>query len=184
MTTDNNQELAADNDKPAPIPNTDVAHLSPQQLGGIKANQRKLISQEQRDEMLEIAMARFLADENLGDIAPDLGISQPALCMSLLKHRETDWMAIQQGRAMARYESAKDALDKADDMLSLARAREQVKSRQWELERLLRRLYGDTTPDRGGSGTININIGINRDGGNSGGNSATIEHDSPNESRE
>jgi cob(I)alamin adenosyltransferase len=39
-------------------------------------------------------------------------------------------------------EQAKDDLGTADDPLTLARAREQLRSAQWELERLFSRLYG------------------------------------------
>jgi hypothetical protein len=44
-------------------------------------------------------------------------------------------------------------LEEAPDALSLARAREKVRSAQWELERLLRRLYGQ---DR----EINVNVNL------------------------
>jgi hypothetical protein len=55
------------------------------------------------------------------------------------------------------------------DVLEISRIRErirlaeaQIKSGQWELEKLLRRIYGDDLPQHG-AGTVHIHIGISRD---------------------
>jgi hypothetical protein len=76
---------------------------------------------------------------------------------------------------LAEYEMAKLEIDKIakkartekydaqNDQVSLACARERLKSAQWELERVLTRIYGNKQ-EVSATVPVQINIGISRDG--------------------
>jgi hypothetical protein len=100
------------------------------------------VPEAERNERLQGVITRFVNDEKLADIAKDIGLSHSALCMALLEYAEDDWKRAQVARAITRLEKSRTARDEAADMLNLVRARDDEKSAQWELERLLRRLYG------------------------------------------
>lgn len=90
----------------------------------------------------EQILTRYLGDERTADIAASLGVTRSGLNYWLLRHCADDWRDAQAARAITAMEQAKDAVDLAADALTLARAREQLRAAQWELERLLSRLYG------------------------------------------
>lgn len=98
-------------------------------------------------------LARYMTDETTYDIASDYGVTRQALSAYLLKHAEEEWKEAQVARAIARKEKAEDALDTAEDPLQLARARELLKSAQWDLERVCRRIYGQDH-------NLNINLTV------------------------
>jgi hypothetical protein len=117
---------------------------------------------EQRKAIGDAILSRYIEGEQVANMAQDYGVSDVTLYALLLRERQDEWKDIQTARALARLERAQDDLGTAQDALSLARAREQVRSAQWELERLLRRLYGQEQAQGLGQGTVHINIGINR----------------------
>ena len=88
-------------------------------------------------------LSRYLADEKSADIAASLGVTRSALNQWLLKTCEDQWKEAQVARAITRKETAEDGLEEAKDPLQLAKARELLKSAQWELERVCRRIYGE-----------------------------------------
>lgn len=88
-------------------------------------------------------IARYLGDERSADIAASLGVTRSALNQWLLRTCEDDWKEAQVSRALTRKEKAEDAMEDATDPLQLAKARELLKSAQWELERVCRRIYGE-----------------------------------------
>jgi hypothetical protein len=88
-------------------------------------------------------LSRYLADERSADIAASYGVTRSALNQWLLKTCEDEWKEAQVARAITRKEAAEDALEQAPDPLALAKARELLKSAQWELERVCRRIYGE-----------------------------------------
>lgn len=95
-----------------------------------------------------VMLARYDSGEMIKDIAQDHGITHQAAYKALLKYCQDDWRDSQAARALAEYEAAKGKLQKiwkmkkADrDAVALACAREEVRAAQWELERLLARLY-------------------------------------------
>lgn len=105
------------------------------------------LTPEDRAERLQTVLERVLNDERTADIAKDLGLSRSALNMALLRYAEDDWRAAQVARALTRVERAKDERETLDvtqpgAALILARARDDEKAAQWELERLLSRLFG------------------------------------------
>jgi hypothetical protein len=117
------------------------------------------LSPERIQEVTDYALARWAADGKLRDIADELGTSCSALNRALLKHRLEDWREIQVARAVTLLETAKDELESAAPD-EVPRARERLKSAQWDLERLSRRLFGaaNTAPSTSGV-TINLHIG-------------------------
>jgi hypothetical protein len=126
-----------------------------------------------RDQDPKTILARYLSDESTKDIAKCYGVTRQALGQFLLKHAETEWKEAQVARAIARKESAEDDLEAirakiegADReererlALTVSLARERLKSAQWDLERVCRRIYGqDVSPDQLGRINITLNIG-------------------------
>src|SRR5688500_18609535 len=117
---------------------------------------------ERRAEIAQSVLTRYINGEQVADMAPEYGVSDVTIYALLLRDHEDDWKEVQRARALARLEKAQSKMDTAPDALSLARAREQVRSAQWELERLLRRLYGQDQAVGAGS-AVQININLRRE---------------------
>ena len=107
-------------------------------------------------------LERYLAEETSAQIASSLGVTVSALSLFLIKHAEDDWKSSQLIKALKRKEEADTELDTASNALDIARARERLKSAQWDLERVCRRIYGQDQP-ASGHAAVQINIGIRRD---------------------
>ena len=107
-------------------------------------------------------LERYLAEETSAQIASSLGVTVSALSLFLIKHAEDDWKSSQLIKALKRKEEADTELDTASNALDIARARERLKSAQWDLERVWRRIYGQDQPAPGHA-AVQINIGIRRD---------------------
>jgi len=86
-------------------------------------------------------LERYIGGETTTQIAASLGVTRQGLGWWMRKHAEGDWKDAQIILAFERKERAEDALATANDALSLARAREQLRGAQWELERVLSRIY-------------------------------------------
>lgn len=114
------------------------------------------IPAERRAEIANEVLAGYLEGKQVVDMAQKYQTSDVTIYALLLREYEDDWKDIQKARALARLERCQDILERAPDALSLARARESVRSAQWELERLLRRLYGDTPV-----AAVQVNINLN-----------------------
>ena len=100
------------------------------------------ISAKDRDLLLDQALGRALADDPVEVIAADYGLPRSTLNYWFVKFRPEDWKDTQAARALTAYQDACKAMDSATSQLDVARAREQLKRTQWELERLWKRLYG------------------------------------------
>jgi hypothetical protein len=98
---------------------------------------------------------RYLDGTELAEIALEYAVSRPRLYQILTEHAEPQWKSAQAAFALHEYELAETGLRTAPDGLELARAREQVKSAQWKLERVLRRIYGQDAT----SINIQVNLG-------------------------
>jgi len=118
------------------------------------------------------ALARYLSDESTKDIAESYGITRQALGQWLLKTAEQEWKDAQVARAIARKEQADEEIEGAADILSLGRAREKLRSAQWDLERVCRRIYGQDQPPPGSA--VQINIMLRRDTPNNPGNDSQL----------
>jgi hypothetical protein len=104
-------------------------------------------------------LERYLAEESSDKIAASYGVTRAALSLFMLRNAESEWKDAQLTKALARKERAEDLMDKADNALDLTRAREQLRSAQWELERVCRRIYGQDTPANAAQAVqININM--------------------------
>ena len=88
-------------------------------------------------------LERYLEGEELADIAADYQVHPKALNYHLLKdHVREAWRNAQVAVSLAEKQEAEAVLRAAPDALSLARAREILRSAQWDLERLEGRLFG------------------------------------------
>lgn len=112
---------------------------------------------ERRAEIADQVLARYMKGEQVANMAAEYETSDVTIYALLLREHQEDWVAIQRARALARLERAQDKIETAADALSLARAREAVRSAQWELERLLKRLYGQDSPQVANAVQIVIN---------------------------
>lgn len=113
-------------------------------------------------------LAQVLEGKRTHDIADELGVSREKLVYFLTTRAPEDWKASQLLRDLKRKEEAEDAIDSAKDALELNKAQAKLKSAQWSLERVCRRIYGDDAPKDNGSEKVSItlNIGIQRPGDN------------------
>jgi hypothetical protein len=100
------------------------------------------VAPEERARIAHNVLDRYINGEQVANIAPEYGVSDVTIYALLLREHQEAWKDIQTARALARLEQSQDELQTAPDALSLARARERVRSAQWELERLFSRLYG------------------------------------------
>jgi hypothetical protein len=104
-------------------------------------------------------LERYLAEETSTEIAKSLGVTRSALSLFMLKNAEEQWRSAQVVKALRRKEEADELIETASNPLDLARAREKLKSAQWDLERVCRRIYGqDSVPNAGAGVQININL--------------------------
>jgi len=105
-------------------------------------------------------IADYLAGKTTRDIARDrFNCTRQALNYWLREHAEEDWRKAQVILAIERKEKAEQDIETAPDALALARARELLRSAQWDLERVCRRIYGqDAPPSDVGRVQIAINL--------------------------
>ena len=107
------------------------------------------------DANADLILKRYEHGEGIEAIAKDLGITPPAIYRYLARHAQEEWKEYQAANALHAYQVAEDELKTATDGVTLSRARELVKSQQWKLERVLRKIYGQDAP----SVNIQINLG-------------------------
>ena len=134
------------------------------------------------EEVLDQTLERYENGELISTIAKEHGISEQTLYRRLLVHRGETWKQAKEAASLARYEQARDELDArladldrlqselegqeveiggSHSFWSLARMKEQVKGAQsrlnaaeWELERVLSRLYGKQQSEQQGPQVI------------------------------
>ena len=110
-------------------------------------------------------LAAYEQGLDIPEQAKQYGVSHQAIYRHLLTKEPEAWKEYQAARALAELEEWDRAVKSAEDALALARAREGLRSAQWKLERLMRRLYGDDRGQQQGlEGRITINIGVSRTG--------------------
>lgn len=113
-----------------------------------------------REQAIEYILYRAMQGDKLEDVAKDVRMSAPTLHRTLYKYAEDEWKEVQVSRMQAKYDAALESFEKSEGILEITRTKELVKSLQWQLERLNRRLYGADTPkDAVGRITINLNMG-------------------------
>ena len=99
------------------------------------------LTPEERQKIANSVLDRYINGEQVAAMAPEYGVSDVTIYALLIREHQDAWKDIQTARALARLEKRQSDLESSEDALSLARAREGVRSAQWELERLLHRLY-------------------------------------------
>lgn len=109
----------------------------------------------------KLVLDRYLAGETGPQIATSLGVTKQALSHWLCNVAETEWKSAQFVKAYALKEEADDLVKSADNPLDLARAREMLRSAQWDLERVCRRIYGQDAPSSVAN-AVQININLRR----------------------
>ena len=88
-------------------------------------------------------LVRYLQGEELAEIAESYGVHPKALNYHLLKENVREaWRKAQVAVSLAEKQEAEKVVRDAPDSLSLGRAREMLRSKQWDLERLEARLFG------------------------------------------
>lgn len=111
----------------------------------------------------EAVLDRYLAGETGPEIALSLGVTKQALSHWLISTADQQWRSAQLVKALSRKDEAETLMDRADTPLDLARAREQLRGAQWDLERVCRRIYGqDAPPASVVPVQININMGASQ----------------------
>lgn len=103
---------------------------------------------------------RYEQGLTMAQVAEEIGLSgSEQLYRLLIAEAPEQWKEYQSARALRRLEEATVGLETGSDGLSVARNRERIKSAQWELEKLMRRIYGQDM-QQNVSSNIQINIGI------------------------
>ena len=113
----------------------------PQRVLSVALRPLHQIAPEERQRIANSVLDAYINGEQVKNIAPQYGVSDVTIYALLLREHQESWKDIQTARALARLERSQDEIRNSQDALSLARAREEVRSAQWELERLLNRLY-------------------------------------------
>jgi hypothetical protein len=120
----------------------------------------KNLPAEGRAEIADDILEKYRAGQEIKALAAAYGLSHTSVYELLLRTREEDYRAAQTARSLARLETARSDLEKAIDPIAINRAEKLVKTYQWELEKLARRLYGQSEQES--PNLIQINIGIDR----------------------
>ena len=87
-------------------------------------------------------LERYLNGESSTQIAASYNCTRQGLGYFLRQTAPDPWREAQIVLAVERKEQAEDEIASAGDPLSLARAREQLRGAQWDLERVFNRIYG------------------------------------------
>ena len=90
----------------------------------------------------QVVLDRYLTESTTSQIAQEFGVSRKTLVRWIRDVAPDQWKKVQVVRALCRKEDGDEGIETACDALSLARAREQLKSGQWDLERLDSGNYG------------------------------------------
>src|SRR5215216_3698641 len=106
------------------------------------ATKLKNLPVERRAQIADEILEKYRAGQEIKALAPTYALSHTSVYELLIKTREEDYRAAQSARALARLETARSDLEKATDPIQMNRAEKLIKTYQWELERLARRLYG------------------------------------------
>jgi len=108
----------------------------------MRRNEEGLVEAIPPDLDHEEILKRYLATPKTSQIARDLGVRRHSLVAWLRSKDPEKWKAVQVIRAITRKEDSEEGLEDANDALALARARELLRSAQWDLERLDASNYG------------------------------------------
>jgi hypothetical protein len=108
-------------------------------------------------------LTQYVEGKRSEDIAASIGTTPERLGYYLRTRAPKDWQEAQVIRDIRRKEEAEDAIDNAKDMLELNKAQAKLKSAQWSLERVCRRIYGEVK-EQTAERPVQINIHLRRKG--------------------
>lgn len=115
----------------------------------------QLRTTEDRRAIAAQALADHQGGLSLRQIAEQHGVSHIALRKWLLDEVPDQYRAAQKSALIHRIVDADEELDRADNAISIARAREAAKFARWDAERRLPRLFALNAP----AVQINVNLG-------------------------
>lgn len=104
----------------------------------------------------------YLEGKSTDEVAVELGTSREKLVYWLTKNAEEDWKMAQFLKAINLKDKANAQLSSAEDLFQLRQAEAMLKSAQWDLERVCRRIYGDDSPKDDQRERVSIIIAIDR----------------------
>lgn len=107
---------------------------------------------------------RVVDGENLPDIAAEIGVTRHRIYQLMAEHAEEAWKSAQIARALMNLDNAELQLEGAATMVEVAACTARVKSAQWQLERLHRRLFAQE--QAAAAQAVQINISIEREPNN------------------
>ena len=110
------------------------------------------LDKEGKIALVNSVFERYQDGAEIVELAAEVGISHQRMYRMLIETNAEQWKAVQSSRALVQFQETYEELSAANDAVAIARAREKHRSAQWQLEKLLRRLYGDD------KALININI--------------------------
>ena len=118
------------------------------------------LSAKTRPDFARSIVSRYLDGEEIEDMASTIGVTPGRLYQILIEGDSEAWRSAQASKALEAFRSTFKELEGATNGLMLARARETHKSAQWQLEKLLRRLYGDdkTAINVNAAGNVTIQV--------------------------
>jgi hypothetical protein len=90
----------------------------------------------------KVVLEEYLEAQTTSQIAKKYGVKRKTLVQWLRAAMPNEWKQVQLVRAEIRKEDGNDQIEVARDALALARAREMIKSAQWDLERMDATTYG------------------------------------------
>lgn len=120
------------------------------------------LTKEQLELEMHAVVERVLDGETMGDIAAQYRIGPKRLYKLVAANAEDAWKSAQIAKCLMTLDDAEQDLSQARDIVELGSARERLKSAQWQLERLHRRLFGSEQSKTDGQ-LVQINIEIHRD---------------------
>jgi hypothetical protein len=120
-----------------------------------KREKGRFIQQPDTQENALKILAEYDSGREVTEIVKDFGITHQAAYKALIKYFPDEWRDSQSAKALHEYQDAKDEFEKIRKLnwqnkekesqqqyqVAIACARERLKSAQWDLERLLSRLY-------------------------------------------
>lgn len=122
-------------------------------------NGHDLMTSPHKAEIAKSALERYAKGELIADIAAEHGIADITLYRYLNANFADEFRTLKVSKAEKEYDEAEKELDTASDALVVSRARERLRSRQWRLERLNRKEYGNNV-EPSGVGAVQININL------------------------
>ena len=120
----------------------------------LKGQHNKLRHREPRELVSEI-LSEYIDGRLIADIAKELKVSPPRLYALVLQFAEDEFKHAQAANALTELAHRQNALAASESMVEVAKNTQLIKSAQWLLEKVCRRIYGLDVPQA----VIQFNVG-------------------------